>query len=281
MPVRVPVAAPFYSGDIRAQMREFENKFKPSPNLPDRIAGGVVPHAGWYYSGGTASKVFLSIKQRQSPKTFVLFGAVHIHGVRSFALYPEGAWQTPIGEVRVNHELAEKLLEEMRDIVVPDTRPHAYEHSIEVQVPMIKYLFPDAEILPVAVPPMDGAVKLGRRIGKIIAAMDAVVIGSSDLTHYGDDYGFTPAGYGEDAKIWMVRNDMEIIRTVLDMRADEIIPEAEAHFNACGAGAIAATVSAAKSMGAREGILLEHVTSYDVRPEREFSMAVGYAGIIF
>jgi MEMO1 family protein len=281
MPVRVPVAAPFYSGDIRAQMAEFEKKFNPSPGLPDRIAGGVVPHAGWYYSGGTASKVFLSIKQKQSPKVFVLFGAVHVPGVRSFALFPDGAWQTPIGEVRVNHELAEKLLDEMRDIVVPDTRAHAYEHSIEVQLPMIKYLFPDAEILPVAVPPMDGAVKLGRRIGKIIAEMDAVVIGSSDLTHYGEDYGFTPAGYGEDAKRWMLGNDMEIIRPVLDMRADEILPEADANMNACGAGAIAATVSAAKSMGASKGILLEHVTSYDVRPEREFRMAVGYAGIIF
>lgn len=281
MPVRVPVATPFYSGDVRAQMREFEKKFKPSPGLPDRIAGGIVPHAGWYYSGGTASKVYLSIKQKRSPKVFVLFGAVHVPGVRSFALYPNGAWQTPIGEVRVNHGLAEKLLYEMQDLIVPDPRAHAYEHSIEVQLPMIKYLFPDAEILPVAVPPMDGAVELGGRIGKIIAEMDAVVIGSSDLTHYGADYGFTPAGYGEDAKRWMLGNDLKIIRPVLDMRADEIIPEAEANLNACGAGAIAATVSAAKSMGAREGILLEHVTSFDVRPEGEFKMAVGYAGIIF
>ncbi len=281
MPVRVPVAAPFYSGDIRAQMERYERGFTPPSGLPEIISGGIVPHAGWYYSGGTASKVYLSIKLRRSPRTFVIFGAVHAPGVSSFAVYPDGSWQTPIGEAKVDRALAEMFLEEIPDLLVSDTRAHALEHSIEVQLPMIKHLFTDAMIVPVAAPPLEEAVKVGGRIGRLIAGMDVAVIGSSDLTHYGDDYGFTPAGYGEGARAWMRSNDMKIIRAALDMHEESIIPEAEADGNACGAGAMAATVAAAKSLGAEKGILLEHTSSFDAHPEGEFRMAVGYAGIIF
>ncbi len=281
MSVRVPVAAPFYSGDVRAQMEIYEREFTPPPGLPDVISGGIVPHAGWYYSGRTASKVYLSIKLRRAPKTFVLFGAVHVPAVHSFAVYPDGSWQTPLGEARVDRALAEIFLEEIPDLLVSDTHAHALEHSIEVQLPMIKYLFPDAMIVPVAAPPLEEAVKIGGRIGRLIAGMDVAVIGSSDLTHYGDDYGFAPAGYGADARTWMRSNDMKIIGAALEMQAERIIPEAEADWNACGAGAMAAAIAAAKSLGAEKGILLEHTTSFDVHPEGEFRMAVGYAGIIF
>ena len=281
MPVRAPVAVPFYSGDIRAQMEIYEREFTPSSDLPEVISGGIVPHAGWYYSGRTASRVYLSIRHRRSPRTFVLFGAVHVPGVHSFAVYPDGSWQTPLGEAEVDRSLAEMFLEEIPDLLVPDTRAHAREHSIEVQLPMIKYLFPDARIVPIAAPPLEEAVKLGGRIGRLIAGMDVAVIGSSDLTHYGDDYGFAPAGYGEDARAWMRSNDMKIIGAALDMQAERIIPEAEADWNSCGAGAMAATVAAAKSVGAGKGVLLEYTSSFDVRPEEEFRMAVGYAGIIF
>ncbi|MHB8174770.1 MAG: AmmeMemoRadiSam system protein B, partial [Nitrospirota bacterium] len=250
MPSRIPAAASFYSGDVRAQMETYEREFTPSPDLPEVVSGGIVPHAGWYYSGRTASKVYLSIKHRRSPRTFILFGAVHVPGVRSFAVYPDGAWQTPIGEIKIDHSLAGMLLEEIPDLLVSDPRAHTYEHSIEVQLPMIKYLFPDACILPIAAPPVEEAVELGGRIGRLIAGMDAAVIGSSDLTHYGDEYGFAPAGYGEEARRWMLENDMKIIRPALAMRTEDIIPEADANTNACGAGAITATVAAARSIGA-------------------------------
>ena len=109
----------------------------------------------------------------------------------------------------------------------------------------------------------------------------AVVIGSTDLTHYGDNYGFTPAGYGAAAQNWMKKNDEHIVGLALTMRPDKILTEAALSHNACGPGAMAATVAAAKAMGAIEGTLLEYTTSYDVYPDGEFEMAVGYAGIVF
>jgi hypothetical protein len=107
------------------------------------------------------------------------------------------------------------------------------------------------------------------------------VIGSSDLTHYGEPYGFTPAGSGPIAHRWMQENDARILRLIERMNAAEVTDEALRHHNACGAGAIAATVAAAEAMGARHGHLLRYTTSYEVVPEGRFRFAVGYAGVLF
>lgn len=280
MSARQPCAAQFYHGDTQAQMEAFEAGFRP-PAEPASVVAGIVPHAGWFFSGGTAAHVFLTIKAKQSPTTFVLLGAVHVPGIRSNAAYPDGSWSTPLGELKVDSALAAKLLDGHPDLVEPSARAHTFEHSIEVQTPMIKYLFPDAMILPIAVPPSEDAVELGEALGSLVKGTDAVVIGSTDLTHYGDNYGFTPAGYGNGAYEWMRENDEHIITLAERMMPHEILVEASVNHNACGAGAMAAATSAAKVMGAKKGVLIEHTTSYDVMPEGEFVMAVGYAGIVF
>jgi AmmeMemoRadiSam system protein B len=284
MLARQPVAPNFYAGDIKSQMEEYIKAFKPPAGLPARIVAGIVPHAGWFFSGATAAKVFLSIKSKEVPETFVLFGAVHVPGVRANSVYPGGAWQTPVGEVMVDSALAAGLLKELGPELLQDNgRAHAYEHSLEVQTPMIKYLFPEAKIVPIAVPPGRDAATLGEKVGSFIKVhkKDAVVIASTDLTHYGDNYGFAPAGYGRKAHEWMVGNDMRIIELALALKAEGIVAEASENTNACGPGAMAAAVAAAKAMGAAKGHLVEHTTSYDVYPQGDFDMAVGYAGIVF
>jgi len=261
-------------------MEEFKTGFSP-PAEPSLVVAGIVPHAGWFFSGGTAAHVFLTIKAKQSPSTFILLGAVHVPGIRSNAVYPDGSWSTPLGELKIDSALAERLLDGHPDLVESSARAHTFEHSIEVQTPMIKHLFPDAMILPIVVPPSDDAVELGEAIGLLVKDTDTVVVGSTDLTHYGDNYGFTPAGYGGNAYEWMVENDEHIITLAERMMPREILVEASVNHNACGAGAMAAATSAAKAMGAKKGVLIEHTTSYDVMPEGEFVMAVGYAGIVF
>ncbi len=242
-----------------------------------------MPHAGWFFSGATAAKVFLSIQAQKAPDAFILLGAVHVPGVRKNSIYSSGSWSTPLGEIKVNGDIAAMLLGELPGLLADNPQAHVYEHSIEVQTPMIKYLFPKTSIVPIAVPPGEEAVALGEGIGRVIAGrgLNAVVIGSTDLTHYGDNYGFSPAGYGPKAYQWMRENDERIIRLALELRAGDILEEAEKNSNACGPGAMSATVAASKVMGSKSGVLLEHVTSYDVYPQGEFEMAVGYAGIIF
>jgi len=282
MQTRQPCAPQFYSGGIGPQMEGYKKGFVP-PDFPKKVVAGIVPHAGWFFSGRTAAKVFLTVKARQRPSTFVLFGAVHVPGVRTNSVYPDGSWDTPLGPVSVDSGLAGTVIKELPELVSPDPRAHMSEHSIEVQLPMIKYLFPDARIVPVAVPPSSEAVEFGGGVGRIIrdTGQDAVVIASTDLTHYGDNYGYTPAGYGRDAYEWMVENDSHILELARTMRPSEIITEAAVMHNACGAGAMAAAVAAARAMGAAAGHLIEHTTSYDVYPEGEFEMAVGYAAMVF
>jgi AmmeMemoRadiSam system protein B len=204
-----------------------------------------------------------------------------------------GAWALPhcfrreLGKLlvalwRLTKFLA-SVLDDIGDRLQDDPAAHSREHSIEVQVPFIKYLFPDAKIVPIMVSPGSRAVDLGTRIGTLLAdyAREVFVVGSTDLTHYGPSFGFTPYGVGNDALQRMKDNDRRLLDLALQMQADGIIEEASQYRNACGAGAVAATVAAAQVLGSGCGYLLEHTTSQDVMPERQARDAVGYAGIVF
>ncbi|MBI5191715.1 MAG: AmmeMemoRadiSam system protein B [Nitrospirae bacterium] len=282
MPMRQPVAAQFYAGDCKAQIETYLRDFTP-PDEPRRVVAGIVPHAGWFFSGETAAKVFATIQAKEMPSTFILLGAVHSPGVWKNSVYYTGRWETPFGPLEVDSAVAARLINQLPELVTGDHRAHANEHSIEVQTPMIKYLFPDARIVPIAVPPGRDAAKLGDAIGKMIHEgwFNAVVIASTDLTHYGDNYAFSPVGNGRHAYEWMVENDKRIIELAMKLKAEEVLTEAASHRNACGAGAMAAAVAAARAMDAGRGHLVQYTTSYDVYPTGEFDMAVGYAGIVF
>ncbi len=285
--VRHPVVAgQFYPADRAGCVRMIEECLPDAlpADLPERIRGGVVPHAGWVYSGPTAARVFAAVHARSTPQTFVLLSAMHRWGASRPAVYAEGAWDTPLGEVEVDADLARKVLEEGGGLLMDAPEAHTGEHSAEVQVPFIKHLFPQARILPILVPPDERAVGAGEAVARAVAGAgkEVVVIGTTDLTHYGAMYyGFAPAGTGERALEWVRANDERVINLMLQLRAEEIVPETAARHNACGGGAVAATVAAARALGAREGRLLEYTTSYHVMPRGPATDFVGYAAVIF
>jgi len=253
-------------------------------DLPEPIVAGVVPHAGWVFSGPTAAKVFAAIKSQQVPETVILLSANHRWGGMRAAVYGSGAWLTPLGEAEVDADLAQVVLREGTGMLVDAPEAHSGEHSAEVQVPFIQYLFPQTRILPILLSPDESAVTVGEAIARAITASGkkAVVVGTSDLTHYGAMYyGFAPAGSGERALEWARANDERVIRLILEMKAEEIVPETESHHNACGGGAIAATVAAARTLGAREGVLLEYTNSHLVMPRGPATDFVGYAAVVF
>lgn len=278
---RKQYAAGFYAGASDAKIGGFLEGFKPPVLAADPVAG-LVPHAGWDYSGAVAARVFQSIKSYRDPKTFILFGTVH-RGIRANGLYARGSWITPFGKVMIDEELADRLLEQSEGTFKRSEEAHEHEHSIEVQMPLLKHFFPHARAVPIAVVPDATAPRLGGIIGEFIDKndVDAVVVGTTDLTHYGDAYMFAPSGYGPEAHEWMKQNDARIIELAESMKAEDIVPEANENMNACGAGAMAATVAAARAMKCSKGLTVEYTTSYDVIPEREFRMAVGYVGMVF
>ncbi len=250
------------------------------------LCGAIVPHAGWACSGKVTGKVFKALADRTNPQTVVLIGAVHAVRGRQAALFDEGAWETPIGQVAVDAALAKVLLS-AAGLIESDQQAHQAEHSLEVQVPFVQTLFPEAKILPVMVPPSALASGIGEAIGSRLAEQDVpvIVVGTSDLTHYGPGYGLTSHGVGQEGLDWAKNaNDRRMIDRILAMDVEGVVPEAAQHQNACGGGAIAATIAACKALHARRAILLEHTTSAETLTglvPGPVTDAVGYAGIVF
>ena len=291
MMVREPVVAGRFYPATREECLKHIAALTPKAPFeggPARPVAGVVPHAGWFFSGETALAVLGAISAKRTPKTFVIFGAVHTGGVRQSAVFPSGGWQTPLGLAQIDERLAGEILARGSGLVADDPQAHEEEHSIEVQVPLVQHVAPEAKIVPILVPKDSQAVALGRVVGQTIRNLeaDAVCLGSTDLTHYGPMYGFTPKGLGAAAIRWVRdENDRRMIDLMVRLDAEAVVPEAKSRMNACGAGAVAAAMAAARELGAARGCLVQYTTSYDVMRETmgrtDADAVVGYAGVVF
>ena len=202
------------------------------------------------------------------------------------AVYDSGFWETPLGQIAINEELAKAVIDS--GTAIRDPHAHNNEHSIEVQVPFIQYLFPGSKILPVLVPPKENAIILGKTIGEIIRHnkdTKIICIGSTDLTHYGPRYGFTPMGIGQKAIQWAHDvNDTKFIELALKLETQELLSNVAENGNACGPGAAAAVIAAAKELGIEKGTLLGQSNSNEVLMKhygQSSNESVGYASIIF
>jgi len=284
------VAGQFYPEQHNSCVDEINNYLEqdvPSEPLPETIAAGIVPHAGWTFSGLLAALVLSAIKQQhEKVHTFVIFGAAHSYFGPSPAVYDRGCWVTPLGEIPIDEELAEAVLK--TGAAVSDPAAHNSEHSIEVQVPFIRYLFAGAKIVPVLTAPNEQSVALGQAVGDIVSGSvnkKIVCLGSTDLTHYGPHYGFEPMGTGANAFRWADKvNDRQFIDLALKLEPHAMLASAAENHNACGAGAAAAAVAAAKKLGKSQGLLLAHTTSNAVMLERTGTAgtdSVGYAAMVF
>ncbi|MFO0971810.1 MAG: AmmeMemoRadiSam system protein B [Phycisphaerae bacterium] len=290
MPVRQPfVAGRFYPADPHDCLAELNDCWPESTDaapLDGAVVGGIGPHAGWVCSGAVMAKVADAIARQRRSAVAIWFGAVHVHTGPEAALYARGRWQTPLGQIEIDEPLARAVLDAVGGIG-DEPGPHQFEHSIEVQVPFLQARLEALRIVPIMVPPTPDAARLGAAVGQVCRerAADAIVLGSSDLTHYGPNYDFSPHGVGEAALAWARDvNDRQMIDRMLSLDAEAIVPEAARHLNACGAGAVAATIAACRALGATRAQLLEHTTSHEVLAQRlrePATDAVGYAGIVF
>ncbi|UCD81606.1 MAG: AmmeMemoRadiSam system protein B [Desulfobacterales bacterium] len=246
---------------------------------PDReLVGGIVPHAGWYFSGSIACNVINCLKGENIPDVIVIFG-MHLHPDSPCYMMPEGAWETPFGEIPVEERLAAELAKKFTfTLETPDR--FTQDNTVELQLPFIKYFFKDSKILAMGVPPNKSSLQIGKTAVDIAKQMGlkVKVIGSTDLTHYGYNYGFISKGTGKKAVDWVRNeNDRRVIDAMLALQPENVIAEALASQNACCAGAAATAIEAAKSLGANRADEIAYATSYDKSPGDSF---VGYVGIV-
>ena len=240
----------------------------PTADSNRKIYGVICPHAGFVYSGPVAFHSFYAISSSTS-NLAIMVGPNHYGIGQNVASMIDAGWKTPLGLVEIDSESALELREDL-DIMEFDSFSHSKEHSIEVQVPMLQETFSrEMKILPISLINQEQkiATQVGTAIAKIAEKKDALLIGSSDFTHYEENE-------------FAHRQDLALIEPILKLDVDEFYKVLyERKVTACGFGAIAATMIASKELGATEGKLLKYATSGDVSGDK--SSVVGYASIIF
>jgi AmmeMemoRadiSam system protein B len=278
--VRRPTqAGAFYEGNAESLKKQIEKCFLSElgpgkvPQVKKdgarRIVGLVCPHAGYMFSGPVAAHAYYELASDGKPEVVVIFGPNHTGFGSPLAIMNEGVWRTPLGDVEVDGETANQIVHEAR-IVDVDESAHKYEHSIEVQLPFLQFLYGSAfKIVPICFLMQDltSANEVGEAVAKVLAGKNGVVIASSDMTHYEPH---------KTAK----EKDLAVLEAVEEMDATKFYSIIESrHVSACGYGPIMALITAAKSLGAKEAKLLCYRTSGDVIGD--YSSVVGYAAVCF
>ena len=246
------------------------------------LVGGLVPHAGWTFSGRLAYNTIREVarfRDSGGDLTVALLGG-HL-GPRSPAgVLDSGEVWTPLGPIQVDGELAAALA---RRVTLTPHGPadHPQDNTVELQFPIIRKLMPDARLLVISVPANLGAFELAAALVEEAATLgrELAIFGSTDLTHYGPNYGWAPHGLGDEAEQWVRQeNDARLLEIATRMDHEALLEEAMVSQNACCPGAAAAAICAAKELGATRGHLLSYATSSDIHPSASF---VGYASLVF
>ncbi len=244
-----------------------------APEESAYAAAGIIPHAGWDYSGRLALDTIRRMGRK--PETLAVVGGHLSPGARVHAGFDE-AYETPLGDIAADRELLQAVgnVIDLEEDSVPD-------NTVEVQLPLVKYLYPESRVVAFRAPPAQAALELGRAIHTEARGLnrEVVVLGSTDLTHYGPAYGFSPKGGGEKAVEWVKEvNDRRFLKAVLSLSLNDAIDLALQEQSACSAGAAVAAAEFARQRGAVEGVLIQYTTSWDVYPASSF---VGYAAIVY
>lgn len=291
--IREPaVAGQFYESDpnkLKDKIKKcFLGKLGPK-KLPGKINkklnAAIVPHAGYDYSGQCAAHAYQAIAEAEKPDTIVILGPSHTGMGSSVAVYPEGEWKTPLGNVPVDSEFVEHLLKHS-NFASADEIAHRNEHSIEVQLPFLQYTFKDFKIVPIT---MKG-IKILQEANDLVEAIltagyelkrKVLVIASSDFTHYGTSYSYAPfKGTPAQIKSNVAELDKKAIKFIENLKEVELLKHiVKNNATICGYAPITVAIIFARSMKSKSGKLLKYYSSADItKDSRNF---VGYASIIF
>lgn len=228
------------------------------------VIGAVVPHAGYMYSGPEAAHVYYELAKQKKPERVILVGPNHT-GLGSAVAISRETWKTPLGEIKVDQEVADTLWKKC-GIVDLDEAAHRFEHSIEVQLPFLQYIYGDFKFVPICLGLQELETSL--ELAECLAMVDdALFLASSDFTHY-------------EPRSEAFRKDNEAIKHLLELDEKKFLQTVyNLDISACGYGAIATCLVAAKKQGAVKGELLKYGTSGDITGDN--SSVVAYAAIVF
>jgi AmmeMemoRadiSam system protein B len=268
------VAGGFYPREPSMLRKEIEKSFiqgyglyveEQQPQLA--IAGAIVPHAGYTYSGIVASYSYGFLRSRVHPKSIIIIGPNHTGYGTPISVWPKGTWETPLGQLSVDEQISRELLESFPDF---DPLSHEFEHSIEVQLPFIQYVYGfDVKIVPVCMldQSLNTAIRLGDAISRVVSTHPIIILASSDFSHYVTHQQ-------------AMRNDSAVIKAILEFNEQKVLDIADKlGVNACGLGPIISTIHALKKLNAKNAQLLKYSTSGEATGD--YNNVVGYASVVF
>jgi AmmeMemoRadiSam system protein B len=242
---------------------------KISSSRDPKVKLFISPHAGYIYSGPVASHVYYKIASGGNPGVFIIAGPNHTGMGSLVATTLDVVWETPLGSIEVDREFAREIMRNS-NYLDDDLTAHYSEHSVEVQIPFLQYIFGrHFKIIPIVI--MLQRPEVAKDLAKAIIeasnrlGRDFVYIASSDWTHY------------EPHEI-AYRKDMEALKYVenLDLENFYKYIESTGH-TACGIGPIMLFIELAKRLGFSKGQILKYATSGDVTGEKDW--VVGYAAV--
>lgn len=275
MKVRRPTqAGAFYPATKDSLVNEIERCFlhelgpgsiiTPDEHGARRIVSLVCPHAGYAYSGPIAAHSYFNLAKDGIPSSIVIIGPNHWGLGSGISIMTEGQWQTPIGTLSIDTEIAKQIVDHSSIIDVDETA-HLKEHAIEVQLPFLQYLYNSKiRIVPISMMMQDAesCKEVGVAISGALEGKNAVIIASTDMTHY------EPQAIAE-------RKDKQVANAIAEL--DEISLQRiveDNRISMCGYGPATTSIVAAKKLGAKTARILCYKTSGDVAGD--YSEVVGY-----
>jgi MEMO1 family protein len=268
--VRHPaVAGRFYprdGDDLRTEVRGYLEQASVLNQAPLNALGCISPHAGYMYSGHVAGALFGRI---EVPERCIVLCPNHTGVGRALAIMSDGVWETPLGAVAIDAELAGALKQSF-PLLQEDSAAHRAEHAIEVELPFLQMRQPNLKFVPIALGTslFEPLEKLGHALEQVIAARKdrTLIVASSDMNHYESD-AVTRA------------KDHRAIERILSLDPRGLYDVVtQQNISMCGFGPAVAMLTAARRLGAKSADLVKYATSGDVSGDRD--MVVGYAGVV-
>lgn len=247
----------------------FSHGFGPAKSFSkssERIIAGIVPHAGYAYSGPCAAHLYSGIPK--GTKTAVILGPNHTGLGSGISVSDADFWQTPLGKIELDAGLRSKILDNSR-IIDCEGLAHLREHSIEVQLPFLQSVLQDFRIVPLCMMGGDAetCLEVGRAIAKAVSGMkNVLLLASTDFSHYVSQ---------DEAD----RKDQMAIEKILELDPEGLLETVEKNgISMCGPMAAASVLFAAKRLGAKKAELLKRYTSGDITGDYSQGV-VGYASL--
>jgi MEMO1 family protein len=270
---RAAVAGTWYPGTperLAAEVSAYLNR--ASEESRDRASNAAVddadvvalvaPHAGLMYSGPVAAHAYRLLRRREYD-TIVLVGPSHYVPFEGASIWPRGAFETPSGPLQIDADTAGAIAT-ASGIVVELPAAHAREHSLELQLPFLATLAAAVPIVPIVMglQTRDTAFALGDALASTLAGRRALLVASSDLSHFYD--ARTAQALDQQVITEVERLDAVGLMDLLERKPD----------HACGGGPIVSVLHAARALGATQARVLKYADSGDVSGDK--SSVVGY-----